>query len=97
VNDFRFICPAKEAALKGLKLLVNVTPTLDSSVKMVGFADDADAIPTPKIPSVAQAIAVAVIAIFLIISILFLSSRFWPTFFDRVGLYWYFRGRLDAF
>jgi hypothetical protein len=53
---------------------------------MVGFADDADAIPTPRIPSVAQAIAVAVIAIFLIISILFLSSRFWPTFFDRVGL-----------
>jgi hypothetical protein len=26
-----------------------------------------------------------------------LSSRFWPTFFDRVGLDRYFRGRLDAF
>jgi hypothetical protein len=75
------ICPAKEAALKGLKFLVNVTPTLDSSVKMVGFADDADAIPTPRIPSVAHAIAVAVIAIFLIISILFFVQSVLADFF----------------
>jgi hypothetical protein len=65
---------------------VNVIPTLFSIVKMLGLAADADAIPTLTIPSIKQAVAAAVIAIFLIISILFLSSRFWPTFFDRVGL-----------
>jgi hypothetical protein len=48
---------------------------------MVGFADDADAIPTPRIPSVAHAIAVAVIAIFLIISILFFVQSVLADFF----------------
>jgi hypothetical protein len=48
---------------------------------MLGLAEDADAIPTPKIPSVAHAIAVAVIAIFLIISILFLVQSVLADFF----------------
>jgi hypothetical protein len=60
---------------------VNVTPTLLSSVKMLGFAEDADAIPTLTIPSIKQDIAAAVIAIFLIISILFLVQSVLADFF----------------
>jgi hypothetical protein len=48
---------------------------------MLGFAEDADAIPTLTIPSIKQDIAAAVIAIFLIISILFLVQSVLADFF----------------
>jgi hypothetical protein len=48
---------------------------------MLGLAADADAIPTLTIPSIKQAIAAAVIAIFLIISILFLVQSVLADYF----------------
>jgi hypothetical protein len=56
--------------LKGLKLSVNVTPTLPSSVNTWLFGVDAEAPLTLMTPSVKHDIAEAMMAIFLIISIL---------------------------
>jgi hypothetical protein len=64
------ISAESEFELKGLKLWVNVTPTLPSSVNTWFLLVDAEAPFALMTPSVKHDIADAMMAIFLIISIL---------------------------
>jgi len=64
------ICETSEFELKGLKFCVNVTPTFPSSVNTWLLAVDAEAPLTLMTPSVKHDIAEAMMASFLIISIL---------------------------